>query len=120
MRSAFFTLIPAILLFATGCTGWAVSEASTAPAVIASHPNIRLLKFDGTVLSVDNALFRNDSIVGLSGGAPIGIARADVKQIAVRKLDGDKTAGAVVAGAVVGAVALVVSLLLVIASAFDS
>ena len=119
MRRAFFTLMPAAFLFATGCTSWAVSDVSSAPQVIASHDKVRILKVDGTVLSLDNAVFRNDSIVGVSGGSPVAIATADVKRIAAKETDADRTAGMVLLGIVGGAVLLFTALLLALGASAD-
>jgi hypothetical protein len=117
MRPVVRTLIAATLSFSTGCSSWAVSDASTAPAVIASHPKIRVLTTDGTVLAVDNALFRNDSIVGISDGLPIGIPRSEVKQIAVRGSDGDRTAGLVVLGVIGGGILLLSAVIIAVGEA---
>ena len=119
MRRAYLTLIPAAFLFATGCTSWVVSDVSTAPRVIASHPSVRILKLDGTVLSVDSALFRNDSIFGVSGGVPIAVATADVKQIAAKESDGDRTAGMVILGILGGAVLLFTAFLIALGAALN-
>jgi hypothetical protein len=113
------TLIAGLFLFTSGCTSWVVTEASTVPTVIAAHPSIRVLKLDGTVLSIDNALFRNDSIIGVSGGAPIAVARAEVKQIAVRETDGGKTAAMVIFGIVGGAVLLFTAFLFALGATAD-
>src|SRR5690349_20363085 len=119
IRRRLCTLVCGVFLLVTGCTSWSVTDASTAPAVIATHPKIRVLKLDGAVLSIDSAIFRNDSIIGVSGGSPIAIATAEVKRIAVRETDADRTAGMVILGIVGGAVLLFTAFLIALGASAD-
>ncbi len=109
----------AALLLATACSSWAVSEGASAPAVVAAHDHVRILKTDGTVVSLENAMFQADSIIGTASGVRTAISTAEVKKIAVRKHDGEKTAGLVIVGVVVGGVVLVVTTLLLLLSSIQ-
>lgn len=109
----------ATLSLASACSSWAVSEGANAPAVVAAYENVRILKKDGSVVSLENATFQADSIIGTAAGVRTAISTAEVKKIAVRKMDGDKTAGLVIVGVVVGGVLLVVTSLLLLLSSIN-
>jgi hypothetical protein len=103
-------LMVGCLSFQAGCARWEVSGASTAPSVIASHGwDARVQKIDGSVITLDSAIYRKDTVFGTSSkGERIGIPAAEIRQVAIKSFDGGKTAGAIFLG-ILGTLVLIIA-----------
>jgi hypothetical protein len=86
-----------IVLLLSGCQSWRVQEVSPAEFMAERRPDaVRLGRPDGSQLVVQQPMVRNDSVVSQAAGDTTGLPLSDVSAVAVRKVDGIKTVGAVV------------------------
>lgn len=98
-----------------GCHSWQPTTATPEAVLVSGSADVRLVKTDGTILEVYDARLSGDTIRGHDGGskATIAVASRDIVSMTVRQFSGDRTALAVVAGALAVAAGFVLLLLLV-------
>jgi hypothetical protein len=105
----------ALLLVTLGaCTSWQ-HQSAPAPQVVAAQNGqaVRVVRRDGSVYELHNAIMANDSIVGWGEGNPrarVSVPLAEVERIDARRVSVARTAG-LAAGLTVVALAVIVPLL---------
>ena len=102
-----------LLWYVPACTTWQVAEGITPQRLIADqHPAaVRVTLPDSSQIVLDAPSIAGDSVAGLVDGRDSSVVASDIKQVAVRRVSGGKTAGMVVglglvAALIAGAVAL--------------
>jgi hypothetical protein len=82
-----------------GCRTWRPVQVS-APALVAAAPDVvRLVRSDGTRVTVSDPEIVADSIVGYDGFDPVRTALTDVRSAELQRWSGPRTAGFIVAQA---------------------
>ncbi|MGE0157935.1 MAG: hypothetical protein AB7T31_00910 [Gemmatimonadales bacterium] len=98
LRRAGLLLFLSIAL--AGCRTWQTAEGAPGPAIAAARPDaVRLVRSDGTRLSVSEPTLRSDSIVGFDGFDLVGAPLADVRSVELQRWSVPRTAGFLVAQA---------------------
>jgi hypothetical protein len=82
-----------------GCRTWRPVDASGLAIAEARPDAVRLVRTDGTRVTVSRPVISSDSIVGYDGFDPVGAALTDVRTIEVQRWSAPRTAGLVVAQA---------------------
>jgi hypothetical protein len=88
------------LIALPGCRTWQPLEAAPGPAIAEARPEaVRVVRADGTRLTVSRPSVRADSIVGYDGFDQVGAALADVQSVELQRWSAPRTAGFLVAQA---------------------
>jgi hypothetical protein len=105
-RLAAVTLLVAQAL--TGCTSWRVQTVGPRELIEARRPDaVRVRDTSGSVFVVRSPYLVNDSLRGLTGGAPAAVSLAAIDRLAVRRFNFFKTVGWWVIAPVIAMVAAV-------------
>ena len=87
------------LVALAGCRTWRPVDPSGLAAAGARPDVVRVMRGDGTQVTMSRPVITSDSIVGYDGFDPVGAALADVRSVEVQRWSAPRTAGLVVAQA---------------------
>ncbi len=95
-----------LVSFLPACTVWQVQQGITPQQLIAARQpgKIRVTLPDSSQIVLHEPTIAGDSVAGVVHGRDSSVAASDVKQLAIRKVSGGRTFGAVVGLGLLGAV----------------
>lgn len=83
-----------------GCRTWQPLAVAPGPAIAETRPDgVRLVRTDGTRITVARPQVRADSIVGFDGFDPVGAPLAEVRSVEIQRWSVPRTTGLIVAQA---------------------
>lgn len=87
-----------LVWFVPACTTWQVQQGITPQQLIAARKPeaVRVTLPDSSQIILHKPLIAGDSVAGFVHGRDSSIAASDVRQVAIRKVSGGRTAGAAV------------------------
>ena len=94
-----------LLWYVPACTTWQVQQGITPQQLIAARqPDaVRVTLPDSSQIVLHEPTIAGDSVAGIVHGRDSSVAASDVKQLAIRKVSGGRTFGAVVGLGLLGA-----------------
>ena len=98
-------VVAVLVCFLPACTVWQVQPGITPQQLIAARqPDaVRVTLPDSSEIVIHEPTVARDSVMGVVHGMDSSVAASDVKQLAIRKVSGGKTFGAVIGLGLLGA-----------------